>query len=328
MSDGLRVSRVGALNSAPVISERALLPGAALIFALSLALSHLLPAALVAAPAVRIDTLNVDILPEHDDPRVLIIYRGTLSANAPPPYPLAFTIPAEAQVHAAAYRRDAQLYSAQYETGRDGDRTRVTFPVPVRDFQFEYYADAISGRPQRSFGVGVVFPLPVENLQVSVEQPLRSSGFTLTPAAARTAVSGAFTYFLYSVDRWPAGKAWSIRGTYRKEDSDPSLTRPAAQSAPVPPTVPSPRAEPLLWLLPAVIGIVLGVAGALTVTYLRRPRTPRRGPPGRTAPVARRRDRESRQERRIERRHCANCGTRAEPRDRFCRRCGRPLPEL
>jgi len=60
----------------------------------ALALGALLaPAASVAAPAVTIATLSADVWPEHDDPRVLIIYRGTLSADAPLPYPLSFAIP-------------------------------------------------------------------------------------------------------------------------------------------------------------------------------------------------------------------------------------------
>ena len=282
------------------------------------------PAVGFAAPAVTISTLSVDVWPEHDDPRVLIIYRGTLSAAAPLPYPLAFAIPVGAQVHAAAYRRDGQLFAAQSQTSRDGDQARVTFLVPVRDFQFEYYADVISGQPQRAFAVGLVFPLLAESLQVSVEQPLRSSGFTLTPAAARTATGGGFTYYLYSEDRWPAGKVWSIRGTYRKEDSNPSLPRAAPQPA-APPPAPAPGGgRALLWLLPAVIGVVLGVAGTLTVTYLRRPKGSRRAP---TPLPPRRRDRLSRRDQEsAEPRYCANCGTRAGPRDRFCSNCGRPLP--
>jgi len=290
----------------------------------ALALGALLaPAAGVAAPAVTIATLSADVWPEHDDPRVLIIYRGTLSADAPLPYPLSFAIPVGAQVHAAAYRRDGQLFAAQSQTSRDGDQARVAFLVPVRDFQFEYYADVISGQPQRAFAVALVFPLLVESLQVSVEQPLRSSGFMVTPASTRTATGGGFTYYLYTEERWPAGKVWSIRGTYRKEDNNPSLPR----AAPPPAAAPAPvtgGGGPLPWLLPAVIGVVIGVAGTLTVTYLRRPRASRRAP---SPPPASRRDRSARRDQEpAEPHYCANCGTRAGPRDRFCSNCGRPLP--
>lgn len=306
-------------------ARRSPLIRAIIVSTCALALGALLaPAAGVAAPAVTIATLSVDIWPEHDDPRVLIIYRGTLSADAPLPYPLAFAIPAGAQVHAAAYRRNGQLFAAQYQTSRDGNQARVAFLVPVRDFQFEYYADIISGQPQRAFAVGLVFPLPAESLQVSVEQPLRSSDFALTPASTRTATGGGFTYYLYTEERWPAGKVWSIRGAYRKEDNNPSLPRAAAPPAAAPAPVTG-GGGPLLWLLPAVIGIALGVAGTVTVMYVRRPRAARRAP---AAPASRRRDSPARRgQEGSETRYCANCGARAGPRDRFCSHCGRPLPE-
>lgn len=205
-----------------------------------------LPAALSSVGTqATFTTLSVDIRPEHDDPRVLVIYRG-----------------------------------------------RVMFLTPAPGFQFEYYADLLSGRPQRTFAVEVAFPLAVEDLEVSVEQPLRSTGFTLTPAPARTATGGGFTYYLYAEDRWPAGKVWSVRGTYRKEDDEPSLPRTAALPGPAPPGVLQPGAAPpagpgpLIWLLPALLGVIAGVAGTLAVAYLRGARTgrsamegTRRGPP-------------------------------------------------
>ncbi len=271
--------------------------------------------------------LSVDIRPEHDDPRVLVIYRGSLSAQAPLPYPLAFSIPAGAQVHAAAYRRDGGLFAAQYRTEPDDGRMRVTFLTPEPDFQFEYYADLISGRPRRTFAVQVVFPLPVEALEVSVEQPLRSTGFTLTPAPARTATGGGFTYYLYAEGRWPAGKVWSVRGTYRKEDDEPSLPRTAALTGPPSPGVLQPGVVappagpgPLIWLLPALLGIIAGVATTLGVIYLRGVWT------GRGTDARRRnRDRVDRRGPQMPERYCAHCGAPAAPGHRFCTRCGRPL---
>lgn len=275
---------------------------------------------------VTFTTMDVDIRPEHDDPRVLVIYRGTLSAQAPLPHPLTFSIPAGAQVHAAAYRRDGQLFAVQYQTERDGERTRVTFLTPVPGFQFEYYADLLSGRPQRTFAVEVAFPLPVEALGISVEQPLRSTGFTLTPTPARTATGGGFTYYLYTEDRWPAGRVWSVRGTYRKEDDEPSLPRTAAIPDPASPGVLQPGVAPpagpgpLIWLLPALLGIIAGVAGTLAVAYLRGAWT------GRSIDTRRRdRDRMGPRSSPPPERYCAHCGAPAAPGDRFCIRCGRPL---
>ncbi|MDQ7850348.1 MAG: zinc ribbon domain-containing protein [Armatimonadota bacterium] len=290
---------------------------------------------------VTFTALGVDIRPEHDDPRVLVIYRGTLSAQASLPYPLTFTIPAGARVHAAAYRRDGQLFAAQYQTEREGERTRVTFLTPVPGFQFEYYADLLTGRPQRTFTVELTFPLAVEALEVSVERPLRSTGFTLTPAPARIATGGGFTYYLYAEDRWPAGKVWSVRGTYRKEDDEPSLPRTAALPGPASPGVLQPGVAPpggpgpLVWLLPALLGIITGVAGSLAVMWLRGIWTGRgadtrgwdqNGIGGRgTGAGGRDRDRTVRRSPQPPERFCSSCGAPAAPGDRFCTRCGHPL---
>jgi hypothetical protein len=184
-------------------------------------------AGIAAGSQTTISSLNVDIWPEHDDPRLLVIYRGTLSANASLPHTLTFTIPPGGQVNASAYRSDdGQLWSSPSQYRQQGDRLMATFTIQARGFQFEYYVDAITGLPQRLFALDLVFPLAIEALTISVEQPLRSSAFTLTPPAGGTAAAlGGFTHHLYNVGRWPAGRVWQVRATYRKEDRNPSVAR-------------------------------------------------------------------------------------------------------
>jgi hypothetical protein len=274
------------------------------------------PAGRGAAPAVAFTTLNVDIWPEHDDPRILIVYRGTLSEDAPLPYALTFVIPAAAQVHAAAYRRAGQLLTAPYQALPENGRLRVALMIPEREFQFEYYVDAIRGLTQRSFAVELALPLQAATLQVSVEQPLRATEFRVMPPAAQTATAGGLTYHLYSAQRWPADRVWSVAATYRKNDADPSLPRAAVPSG-VMPVAADPG--PLLWLLPAAGGILFGMAGTLVVVLVLRPRI-RRTP---SRPAARRRGRRSPQAAPVQ--HCPNCGASVGPRDRFCARCGRSL---
>jgi hypothetical protein len=223
-----------------------------------------------------------------------------------------------------AYRRDGRLFSTRYEATAAGSLIRITFSVPVPDFQFEYYLDVLSPPPQRTFAVRVAFPLPVVNLQVSVEQPLRSSGFALTPATSRTTASGGFVYHLYAEQQWPAGKNWSVRGTYRKDDSAPSLA-PATASPPAGPSGPPVEGgRSFFWLLAAIVGLLVGIGASVLVGYLRRQSSQRRRPAGvarrRQGPKARRGDEAGPP------RYCAHCGQRAGPRDRFCSNCGRPLP--
>ncbi len=303
-------------------SGRVLVPIAAMVLAL---VGHpAMPAQLVvAAPAPSIAVLNVDVWPEHDDPRVLIIYRGQLSGEVPVPHTLTFAVPPAAQVNAAAYRSgDGQLYSVDYQYRQEGGRLLVTLTVPERGFQFEYYADLITGRPQRTFTADLVFPLPVNAMRVAVEQPFRSSALVLDPPAASTTVTPAgFTHHLYTVGSWPAGQVWSVRASYEKADEMPSLPRAAAP--PGPPTPASSAIRISSWGWVALVLAVLGV-GALVAFWVAQ----RREGAGPALRPAARADATTRRDRRrpaSQAQFCAHCGYRARPGDRFCSRCGRPL---
>lgn len=286
------------------------------------------PAAPAGSPVgqdATFSTLNVDIWPEHDDPRLLVIYRGQLSAGVPLPHTLTFSIPPGGQVNAAAYRTgDGRLLSTPYQYRQESDRLQVTFAVPEREFQFEYYLDAISPPPQRSFSLGLVFPLMAESLRIVVEQPMRSSGFTLVPPAGGTAVTnGGFTHHIYAPGMWPEGKPWNVRATYTKEDSNPSLLRVVQTPQAEAPPQPRPGAPRLRWLWGIVAAAALVLIGAAAFWYRRRARvSPGPRPAERVVqepePVGQRPGAPGRA-------YCGNCGARARPRDRFCSRCGRPL---
>lgn len=273
-------------------------------------------------------TLNVDIWPEHADPRILVIYRGQLNPAVPLPYTLVFTIHPASQVNAAAYRAgDGRLVSAQYRYRQESDRLQVTFTVPEREFRFEYYVDAISPPPQRSFSLGLQFPLAAESLRIAVEQPLRSSGFALVPPAGQTTVAnGGFTHHLYAPGRWPAGRLWSVRATYTKQDSNPSLLR--AVETPQAEAPPQPRrgAPRWQWWRSVAVAAALVLVGAAAFWYRRLAR-PGLGPwiPWRAAAIPGR-EPPGQLRGRPGRVYCGNCGARARPRDRYCSRCGRPLP--
>lgn len=304
---------IGAVLASSPVPARSVAPG---------------PSSSASPPAIAV--LSVDIWPEHDDPRLLVIYRGTLAAGVSFPQTLTFTIPQTGQVSAVAYRTDdGQLLSVQHQYRQEGDRLTVTFTIPARGFQFEYYVDAITGLPQRSFAVDLVFPLAVENLKVSVEQPVRSSAFTLTPpAGGTTAGAVGFTNHLYDVGRLPAGKVWQMRATYRKDDRNPSVARIVPTLASDAAAQPAAGTLPWRWRIGGAAALVLG--GVAVLGYRRRwwmfekPR----------AATARSRVRHRaknsttrgvKSQASSDRIHCTNCGARARPRDRFCSRCGQPL---
>lgn len=290
------------------------------------ALAPLAPTLRAFAPpaGASIASLTADIWPEHDDPRVLVIYRGTLSPTTPLPQTLAFPIPPSGQVNAAAYRgADGQLLSAQYEYRQQGGRLVVVFQVPAREFQFEYYGEAAGPEPRRRFAVGLEFPLPVGHLRVAVEQPARATGFTLSPAAQSTIVTSAgLTHHVFTVPGLPAGRVWQVRIAYQKPDRTPSFPRATALP-------PAPARAGLPWWFWAGGAAVLGLAAVAAALYLRQSRgledrARRHRAAGAPAPPDRAAEDRGRRSR-GDTRACPACGTRVAARDRFCRHCGQAL---
>ncbi len=222
------------------------------------------------AGAGVISSLRVDVWPEHDDPRVLVVYRGMLADTVALPHPLAFVIPAGSQVNAAAYRQDGRLLMVRYQVQPEATGTQILFTVPEREFQFEYYADVISGRPQRAFALDLTFPLPVVTLEVAVEEPLRVTDFALSPVPGNTAEAGGFTYYLFSETQWPAGKIYRLRASYRKGDTEPSVLRPSPGPVGAGPAgLPPQGGAAFPWALPALGGFLIGAAAVGAIWMLR-----------------------------------------------------------
>ena len=279
--------------------------------------------AVPAAAAATAPTLDVDILPEHDDPRVLVIYRGTLPEGAPP-YQVTFSIPGASQVHALAYRRGDQLFSTVYDARPEGNRLQVTFALPEREFQFEYYMEFTARRPERRFSIALTFPFAVDLLRIAVEQPARASNFRVFPEGEKL-TSGGFTYYLLTQSRVGAGQPVTVRAVYAKPDDEPSLPRSSAPVAAPPAAAPAPSAlSPYIWIAIIVAGVVIAAA-ILAAPFLRRDRDRSSRRPAPPPPPRKRRQPQGQQEGQP-RRYCENCGARARPEDRFCSQCGRPLP--
>lgn len=289
------------------------------------------------ASSPSIATLNADVWPEHDDPRILVIYRGTLGARVVLPATLTFVIPSTAQVNAAAYRGvDGQLLTTPHQDQQETARLLVSMTVPAREFQFEYYADAVTGEvPQRAFGIDLVFPLAIDNLRVAVEQPFRASAFALDPPPAQTTVTpDGFTHHVYSARAWPPGRIWRVSGRYRKDDREPSVSRAARAPAPTPGPAPGPvpsRGITEWWWAVAVVLAAAVCGGGILARNRWRNRhpagAPRRGPKRRSpsAQAGGGATDPGRRQHAGARAHCPHCGASAKPKDRYCSRCGKGL---
>ncbi len=75
------------------MSRRSLILVALLLASTAAMLSR--AAAAAESPRPKAETVEVEVMPEYDDPRVLVVARATLAADASLPAKVAFTIPKE-----------------------------------------------------------------------------------------------------------------------------------------------------------------------------------------------------------------------------------------
>jgi len=256
--------------------------------------------------SIVIERMQISLWPEYDDPRLLVIYRGELAEA--PQGPLVFTIPATAQVHAAAHvGPDGRLLANDWQIlPADNHQQLVIFTPGSRQFQFEYYDDMIGPGPKKSF----IFQFQssryeIKDLEIEVQQPLRAWDLAATPSLQAQGVDArGFGYFSREVGAVPAGTVIEQRVSYMKTDAEPSV-RPASSRG---------LFTDFPWRIAlAVVAFAVGFAGLGWLWWDRRQSVlkPKPSAQRHLSPQP-------------QTRFCAQCGHEFRIEERFCSQCGRP----
>ncbi len=295
-----------------------------------------------------VETADLRLWPEYDDPGLLVIVSGTFAEGTALPLQAAFPIPAGARNIQATYLDDqGSLINRPFEV-KDG---KLTYELPTRGFHYEYYVDSAASGNERNLEYDYVAPYAVNALRVAVQQPARSSSFTLSPAAENTETgTDGLTYHVLSRRNLAAGETLGLGIKYSKTDTGLS-----APQMPVAPTAPAQAPATsaatsgfaaaggvgslLPWLLIA-FGLALG-AGALLYWWTTQRRqaeasaaaaevktrgagTPARSVPPGSVPPMRTRAPQTPQPTGEPVSFCTNCGHPLKTDDRFCSQCGAP----
>ncbi|MFQ5341729.1 MAG: zinc ribbon domain-containing protein [Anaerolineae bacterium] len=286
----------------------------------------------------EIQQLQVDLWPQYDDPRLLVIYKGDLSA--PPEQPLRFPIPAGAKVNAVAHLDDQDsLINETWKSEASGDLQVITFTPATARFQLEYYLDMISSGPDRSFAVDIdVDGQTVNSLGIAVQQPASATNLQGEPALSGP-VAGfqGLSFFSRQLQNVQPGQTVRQTVTYTKPDDTLTVDQiePAASEPAGPPssdassdsgfaTNLADRSATRFWLpIGAAVVILMGLA-LIGVGAWRA----RQEDVAAVRPAARRPRRRTRPQRAAEQggpaSFCHQCGAPFEPADQFCGECGAP----
>jgi hypothetical protein len=218
--------------------------------------------------------MRVQVLPEFDDPRVLVMVQGRVEAYEQQ-YPLriTFRVPVGAQINqmATVNMESSGATREEYEVQVDPEHARwelVSYELSGAHFFYEYYYNPIVGEQEKAFTYVLNSYHAVGKATVEIQEPKGAEGFRTTPEAASSRVDPTLrlTYHQIEVGALRAGEERSIGVNYRKVASEPSLTWEqvmALQAGNRPPEVTVGESEGEAW--PIAMEIVVFVGGALLV---------------------------------------------------------------
>ena len=182
---------------------------------------------------LTVQQLRVQVMPEFDDPRVLVIVQGRLAVSDEDlPVSVTFRVPRGAQINQMATidmetgATTAQFFDAQPDPD-DPRWSLVTYSLDNAHFFYEYYYDPIVGEVDKQFVFTFSGLQPVLDLLLEVQQPLTATDFTLAPAStiARFDETFGFTYHQFNVGALEANGETEVTVSYTKTDPEPSLSR-------------------------------------------------------------------------------------------------------
>lgn len=299
----------------------------------------LLASLLVAAQATPSPTfanLTISFWPEYDQSAMLVIYDATLSADVPLPVDVRLPLPAGVSDVNAVAQGDAnnQLVDAPHQLSTENGVTTVTLQATSRTVRVEFYqALTIQGTTRH---YQFVWPggVSIGSLSANVQHPVGATGLTTEPAADGQVIGpDGLPYSRLSLGAIQATDQPSISISYDKSDSTLTATT-LAQATTVASagttggassggaTVPD---QTIFWAA-LFIGVVL-IAGAVVwyMRILRKPRDRSGSSARRHRPKNRTVSAETSDSELGAAVFCHQCGTQADPSDRFCRRCGTRL---
>ncbi|MFN2145401.1 MAG: hypothetical protein ACK2T7_08600 [Anaerolineales bacterium] len=169
-----------------------------------------------------VDTAQIQLWPEYDQPSMLVIYTLELSDSQPLPADVTVRIPAGVgDPMAVAVLESTGLVTRQYTRNVDGEWAEITLEADFPVIQIEYYDPALSqANPQRSYDFTWNADFAVDNFIFSVKQPVNAVDFSVIPSLGigQTDSDGLLTYSA-SFGSLAANQTFDVSISYTKNDS-------------------------------------------------------------------------------------------------------------
>ena len=277
-----------------------------------------LPSTVQAQGSIKLETLNVRLLSEYDQPSMLVIVDLAVPNDTVLPSKVDLRVPESANITAVAYLSDNQLLNAEF-AGPETDGTWQVITIFIKEYStyhLEYYEPIRRDGTKRYFQYLWTGDYAVNNFRIEIQVPEDSTAVKSRPMLP-FAPSEQFLSSRSTRNDMPAGETYQVDLQYSRTSDATVLPIPSSPVTASEAITQNTAGRVTLDSLPYILGGVglLLILGA-GYYFLQ----------SKSVPVPKPRKRQPGQKD-IERTniYCHECGTRAHAEDRFCRVCGTKL---
>ena len=287
-------------------------------FALLFILFLVFPSSAQAQNAITLDSLNVRLWAEYDQPSMLVIYDFEPTAATILPASINVRIPKDANIIAVAYQEGNGLVNTEFAGPvEDGNWQTITlFVKTLTTYHLEYYQPIARDGNNRSFTYQWTGDYPINNFRVEIQLPDDSTAVKATPMLPFVP-NQPFLSGSASVSNLAAGKTYKVDLSYSRASETSVVPASTSQVAAAEPITQDTAGRVTLDNLPYILGGVGVLLIVLAIYYFWRSNS--------TLQISKPRKRHHNAQAENEQIYCHECGARAHGDDRFCRTCGSKL---
>jgi len=283
------------------------------------------PSAAGAEGATKLDSLNIELWSEYDQPSMLVINQFVVSQDTTLPASVTLRFPKGGNLSAVAVENsDGKLYTKDFAPpAEQGNWQTVTITVEsYQPHRIEYYQPLTREGNKREFKYQWFGDYYVKQFNVMILIPADSTELVTSPVLQSTSTSkdGLLTTGTLTKSEMKVMNSFQFDLQYQRTSSTLTAPDEASQLQPSEPVGENTPGRVSITNLPWIIG---GFGLALIVialfSYWRSTQS------GEEKPQKRRRSQNETESADEEQAYCHECGTRAHTGDRFCRTCGSRL---
>jgi len=287
--------------------------------------STLLSAPLQLGSASPLERLEVALLPEYDQPGVLVILRGVLSpavelpAHVEIPVPAAYGEPSAVAIQGP----EGQLFTADYQRRVQGQWATIVMEAESAGIWIEFYTDLTLEGDKRSFTLFWPGGLDIAEFQYEIQQPWGADAIQVTPRGVAGVHNDGLVYLSATYGPLSAASQALISFAYENQGAELTINAQSKIDRPDEVRGETPDLSKMLPYILGGVGLVLIAAGV--IVYVRFKRQDSAASQPRKRKRQRKTTGESREDVDASPVYCHICGVQAGASDHYCRRCGAQL---